>query len=51
METLKARCFLVSVETKAWLLVYRANQNDYSFPEGHNNKKSLHFEVLFCFEP
>lgn len=35
METLKAGCFLVNVETKSVALVYRAKQNDYSFPKGH----------------
>lgn len=35
METLKAGCFLVNVETKNVALVYRAKQNDYSFPKGH----------------
>lgn len=35
METLKAGCFLVNTETKSVALVYRAKQNDYSFPKGH----------------
>lgn len=35
METLKAGCFLVNTETKSVALIYRAKQNDYSFPKGH----------------
>ena len=35
METLKAGCFLINIETKNVALVYRIKQNDYSFPKGH----------------
>ena len=35
METLKAGCFLVNIQTKSVALVYREKQKDYSFPKGH----------------
>lgn len=35
METLKAGCFLINIETKEISLIYRKKQNDYSFPKGH----------------
>lgn len=35
METLKAGCFLVNAKDKTVALVYRAKQNDFSFPKGH----------------
>lgn len=35
METIKAGCFLVDVKNKKVALVYRAKQEDYSFPKGH----------------
>lgn len=38
METLKAGCFLVNIETKSVALVYRTKQNDYSFPKGHKEE-------------
>ena len=38
METLKAGCFLINIETKEISLIYRKKQNDYSFPKGHVEK-------------
>ena len=35
MKTLKAGCFLIDTKTKCIALIYRAKQNDYSFPKGH----------------
>lgn len=38
METVKAGCFLLNKQNKSIALVYRAKQNDYSFPKGHLEK-------------
>ena len=38
METKKAGCILLSLETKCIALIYRDRQNDYSFPKGHLEK-------------
>ena len=35
MKTLKAGCFLIDAKNKSIALVYRAKQNDYTFPKGH----------------
>lgn len=35
METVKAGCFLINKKDNTVALVYRAKQNDYSFPKGH----------------
>ena len=35
METLKAGCYLIDVNSKKIALVYRQKQKDYSFPKGH----------------
>lgn len=35
MKTIKAGCFLLNKENGMVAIVYRAKQNDYSFPKGH----------------
>lgn len=39
LETVKAGCFLLNKQNKSIALVYRAKQNDYSFPKGHLEKE------------